>query len=59
MDQCSICRMVDFVPVCSGEDIVEPKGKVLSLLVDLYSYTHLWSQTVGCGQKKEIPDTSS
>lgn len=33
--------------VCHGEEEAEPKSKALDLLVNLRSYTHPWSRTVG------------
>ena len=53
MRWCGLCILV-----CCGQQRAEPKDKGLCLPVDLGSYPHLWSPTVGSDRKKEIAEAA-
>lgn len=58
MDQGLIISVEGIALVCCSEEKVEPKGKVLDLLVHLHSnHLHL-SWGIDHNEKNTIPDTS-
>ena len=58
MDRCDVSSDGGSASACRGEEGAEPVGEALDLLVNLHSYPHLSSRTVGSDQKNEIADTS-